>query len=128
MFEERSISFYTYNIETLLAEKLETVMARGITNTRMWDSYDIYEIFTQHYSKINREDLNEAFPATCRKRGTMRFFPEILNRLRNNEEMILNWNRYKTNSFYANDLSWDGVMENVSEMFSLILSDRLLTV
>lgn len=131
MFEERSISIYTYNIETLLAEKLETVMARGVTNTRMRDFYDIYEIFTQHRGEINREHLNEAFSATCRKRDTMRFFPEIaeiLNRLRNNEEMILNWNRYKTDSFYVDDLSWDDVMERVSEMFSLISSDRLLTV
>lgn len=47
MFEERSISLWTYNLETLLAEKLETIMARGITNTRMRDFYDIHIILQQ---------------------------------------------------------------------------------
>ncbi len=44
MFENRTIYLLTYNVETLLAEKMQTILARGIANTRMRDFYDIYEI------------------------------------------------------------------------------------
>ena len=59
MFEERSISLWTYNLETLLAEKLETILARGTANTRMRDFYDIHVISGQ--KNYNPAVLNEAF-------------------------------------------------------------------
>ena len=59
MFEERAISIWTYNLETLLAEKLETIMARGTANTRMRDFYDIYTISRQE--AFNKEVLKRAF-------------------------------------------------------------------
>lgn len=42
MFEDRSISVLSYNLETLLAEKMQTILARGLANTRMRDFYDVY--------------------------------------------------------------------------------------
>ena len=59
MFEDRSISMWTYNLETLLAEKFETIMARGTANTRMRDFYDIYTISRQE--AFNKEVLKRAF-------------------------------------------------------------------
>ena len=65
MFEDRAISLWTYNLETLLVEKLETIMARGTANTRMRDFYDIHVI--SHQEAFDREILKKAFLATSAK-------------------------------------------------------------
>ena len=90
MFEERSIPIYTYNIETLLAEKLETVMARGTANTRMRDFYDIHVILEQEKDSIVIENLQKAFLATSQKRDTVHLIPrfyEILDEINQSELM-----------------------------------------
>ena len=71
MFEERSIELMTYTPETLLAEKIQTILARGITTTRMRDYYDVYEIVVGNKVSIDKEVLAEAFTATCMKRKTI---------------------------------------------------------
>ena len=53
MFEERTISVFTYNLETLLAEKIQTILARGIANTRMRDYYDVYEVMKLKEDQID---------------------------------------------------------------------------
>lgn len=73
MFEERSVSLWTYNLETLLAEKLETIMARGTTNTRMRDFYDIHIILRQE--QIDSDVLHKAFLATSQKRKSQLLIP-----------------------------------------------------
>ena len=70
MFEERTIPLYTYNIETLLAEKLETLMARGTANTRMRDFYDIHVILEKEVASIDFGNLKKAFLATSENRAT----------------------------------------------------------
>ena len=108
MFEDRSISLLAYNLETLLAEKLETIMARGIANTRMRDFYDIYVISTQ--KEFQPSMLKAAFVATSQKRGTTAIipqFPEIADRLLKNDAMKKQWENYVAGSFFINDLSWE---------------------
>jgi predicted nucleotidyltransferase component of viral defense system len=104
MFEERSIPIYTYNIETLLAEKLETVMARGTANTRMRDFYDIHVILEQEKDSIVIENLQKAFLATSQKRDTVHLIPrfyEILDEINQSELMERDWNNFKNNSFFC---------------------------
>ncbi|MBR7173317.1 MAG: nucleotidyl transferase AbiEii/AbiGii toxin family protein, partial [Clostridia bacterium] len=69
MFEDRTIAIWTYNLETLLGEKLETIMARGTANTRMRDFYDLHVLSMQQ--KFDREILKKAFLATSQKRNTI---------------------------------------------------------
>lgn len=76
MFEDRTISLWTYNLETLLAEKLETIMARGTLNTRMRDFYDIHVISRQE--SFDKQVLKEAFFATSEKRETTDQIPDLL--------------------------------------------------
>lgn len=71
MFEDRTISLLTYNLETLLAEKMQTIIVRGIANTRLRDFYDVYEITKIHATGIDKALLQKAFLATCKKRGTI---------------------------------------------------------
>ena len=65
MLEERSIRVWSYNLETILAEKLQTVMSRGVLNTRMRDYYDIYTLMLRYANEINQDILRQAFDATC---------------------------------------------------------------
>lgn len=69
IFENRKIKLNTYNIESLLAEKSQTIINRGLANTRMRDFYDMYEI--AHKIEFSEEIYRKAFNATCRKRGTV---------------------------------------------------------
>ncbi len=65
MFEDRSIELMTYTPETLLAEKIQTILVRGITTTRMRDYYDVYEIVAGNKVSIDKEILAEAFTCMC---------------------------------------------------------------
>ena len=66
MFEERTISILAYNLETVLAEKMETVIARGVANTRLRDYYDLYILQNEYTHMINIEQFKEAFLATSK--------------------------------------------------------------
>ena len=67
MFEQRYISLWAYPLETVLAEKMETILSRGVLNTRLRDFYDLY-ILQQTEKRIDRNTLSAALAATCRKR------------------------------------------------------------
>ena len=77
MLEDRSIPIRTYNLETLLAEKLETIVSRGAANTRIRDFYDIHMLTKLKWSAIDFDVLKGAFEATSRKRGTFEKSSEI---------------------------------------------------
>lgn len=70
LLEDRSILLWSYNLETLLSEKLQTVLARGLLNTRMRDFYDLYELFRLYCDKIDIATFKTAFTVTCAKRDT----------------------------------------------------------
>ena len=76
MLEDRSIDIWAYNLETVLAEKLETIITRTTTNTRMRDFYDIYILDQLHGNTLNRQTLYDALLATAQKRGTERHLAE----------------------------------------------------
>lgn len=117
MFEDRTISLWTYNIETLLGEKLETIMARGTANTRMRDFYDIH-ILTQQ-KDVNYDTLKSAFLATSEKRGTLEMIPEFdltLNDVRSDIIMADMWDKYRNDNFYVGDLTWADVNNSVAEL------------
>ncbi len=114
MFEDRSISMWTYNLETLLAEKLETIMARGTANTRMRDFYDIYTISRQEI--FNKEVLKRAFLATSTKRNTTRQildFKNIIAEVASDDTMASQWENFRKESFFVGELSWNDVIESV---------------
>lgn len=113
MFENRSICLCTYNIESLLAEKFETILSRTVTNTRMRDFYDIYTLI---HKEIDKSILKEAVLATSKKRNTLYIMEDTMDILDEIEEdRIMNnmWEKYKLSSFYVNDISWEEVMKSV---------------
>ncbi len=117
MFEDRTISLWTYNTETLLAEKLETIMARSVANTRMRDFYDIYVITRQ--MPVDKDVLRHAFLATSEIRNTERQIPylkDILFTIENDDSMKRLWDNFKKDSVYVGDVSWYDVMTSVMQL------------
>lgn len=119
MFENRSISILAYNLETALAEKLESLISRGTANTRMRDLYDIYALESLQAYNIDKVVLRIAFANTCGKRGSAGIFADadlILSEIRSSLEMQNLWKNYQRKFTYANDVDWDNVMKSVKKL------------
>ena len=122
MFEDRSISLLTYNLETLLAEKMETIMSRGTANTRMRDFYDIYVISSQ--KSFDQDVLKNAFYATSEKRETIVQILDFINTIssiESDEVMRLQWENFKNDSFFVSELSWAEVMASVRNLAEIMI-------
>lgn len=122
MLEDRSIDIWAYNMETVLAEKLETIITRTITNTRMRDFYDIYILEQLHGNTLNPKTLHAALLATAQKRGTERHLAEAMNVLDEVEispVMQKLWESYRRKFTYATDLEWNIIMGAVRSLYIL---------
>lgn len=122
MLEERSINVWAYNLETVLAEKLETVISRGITNTRMRDYYDIHILIKLYGNTLNGKVLGEALLATAKKRETeyhLNDAQEIFDEIQNDSNMQKLWKSYQEKFSYASDISWEMLMESVRELYRM---------
>lgn len=114
MFEDRTIDILSYNIETLLAEKIQTVLNRGIANTRMRDFYDIFMIAGNKNIPLELPILKDAFWATCRKRNTL-FDKESIHmgftKLSEDQEMQTHWENFKKSNYFVEDIFWKDILE-----------------
>ena len=109
MFEDRTISVLTYNKETLLAEKMQTIINRGIANTRLRDFYDVYSIMSFYGEQIEKRILYDAFSATCEKRKTIFSKDNIeatLHLISDDLQMEELWAQFQKSNFYVGDLAW----------------------
>ena len=129
MLEDRTIEVWAYNLETVLAEKLETIISRNITNTRMRDFYDIYILQKLHGEHLNKEVLRDALVATAGKRGTLvqiesGDISEIFDEIESNQVMEKLWEMYQKNYSYAADIPWHMVMESVRYLYDALNSNK----
>lgn len=123
LFEERTISILAYNLETVLAEKLETLLARGTANTRMRDYYDIYVLTNTQEHNIDNATLKEAFVNTSAKRGSIGLLSDvhlILKEVTESTVLIDRWKNYQRKFDYAADVLWADVMESVSCLVDIV--------
>jgi len=123
LLEDRSISLWSYNLETILAEKLQTVLARGILNTRMRDFYDIRMLLDTYEDKVNKAVLKDAFAATCKKRGTDHLqeqAEEIIKIIEANEQLQVLWRAYEKKYSYAADIDYASVISGVRKLMDWI--------
>ena len=117
MFEDRTIPIMTYPIETVLAEKLETVISRSITNTRMRDFYDIHILLKSQ--NINVDILALALERTAKKRGNFNLLENaesVLKVVKSDEDMKRLWDIYQKKFKYAGEYTWDEVIHSVREL------------
>ena len=123
MFEERSINVLAYTVETILAEKLETIISRGNQNTRPRDYYDVYILNTLQKQNIDNQILKEAFAATVKKRGTGHIvanYKEIIETVANSTVMNNQWTRYQKEFDYAKDINFKDICFMIKELLSSI--------
>ena len=123
LLEDRSISLWSYNLETILAEKLQTVLARGILNTRMRDFYDIRMLLDTYEDKVNKAVLKDAFAATCKKRGTDHLqeqAEEIIKIIEADEQLQVLWRAYQKKYSYAADIDYASVIGGVRKLMDWI--------
>ena len=114
MFDDEKLDIWSYNLETVLAEKLETIVARSTLNTRMRDFYDIHILWTEMQSDINLKILEQAIINVARKRGTLHLFDNldsILADIKQSDYLENNWNNYKEYNYYVGDLAWQDVLQ-----------------
>lgn len=123
LLEDRSIKLWSYNLETILAEKLQTVLARGILNTRMRDFYDIRMLVDTYEDKVNKAVLKDAFAATCKKRGTDNLqeqAEEIVKIIEADEQIQVLWRAYQKKYSYAADIDYVSVIRGVRKLMDWI--------
>lgn len=123
MFEDRSIPVLAYNLETVLAEKIETIISRGTLNTRMRDYYDLMILNVTKYKEINYADLSKAIEATSRKRESYELLSNsghILEQIKADNGMIKQWELYQKKYDYATDYTWKEVVKNIEQLLECL--------
>lgn len=123
LLNDRSIILWSYNLETILAEKLQTVLARGLLNTRMRDFYDIRTLLSIYEQNINADLLKRAFEATCKKRNTENLKEnalEIITSIRDDMQLHTLWKSYQNKYPYAANISYDDTISGIQLLWSLI--------
>ena len=123
LVEKRSIKILAYNLETVLGEKLQTILARGIYNTRMRDFYDVFALLGSYKDQISKRIFVQAFDATCRKRGTEDLFKKaepIIETISEDSSLGELWEQYRKKFNYASEISYDDVIGSVSELAVLL--------
>lgn len=110
------IDLYAYNIETVLAEKIETMLSRLELNGRAKDFYDIYLIYTKDWKNINIDIFRKAIDKTFAKREYSGDPLEALDIIRNSEALKERWNKYQKNFAYAKDIDFDDILDCILKM------------
>ena len=123
LLEDRTILLWSYNLETLLSEKIQPVLARGQLNTRMRDFYDLYELSKIYRDKIDVATLKSAFTATCAKRNTQNLLqdaPQVITKIQQDNNLMVLWKSYQKKYTYAINISYDDIMLSLTQLWELI--------
>lgn len=119
LLEDRNIEVLAYNLETVLAEKVESIISRGVANTRMRDFYDIYILTKLQSENIDRDLFKKALTATSKNRSSENQISNtenILIDIKESEKLKSLWKNYIVKNSYAQDISWDSVIDAVFKL------------
>lgn len=124
LLEDKSIQLWSYNLETILAEKIQTILSRGLLNTRMRDFYDVTTLFDRYNDQINYNDLLLAFDKTCSKRETLSLlehYEEILCSISEDSTLQNLWKNYCRKYKYACHIEFSTNLEIIKQLMSQML-------
>ena len=119
MWENRSISILAYNLSTILAEKLETILSRADQNTRPRDYYDVYILTKLQGENIDDKTLSLALSATAEKRGSAHLlsqFRDILSTVKSSSIMKIRWENYQKDFDYAKGIEFEECCNAISTL------------
>ena len=123
IFTNESIKIWTYNLETVLAEKLETIISRGLASTRPRDRYDLFTLYKLRKEEINLEVLKNALENTAEKRkskDTIDNWEEQVRGIEISDYQKELWIRYQRQFKYAKDISFDNSVQVIREIMQQI--------
>jgi predicted nucleotidyltransferase component of viral defense system len=121
MFDEKSIFVLAYNLETVISEKLETILSRGDQTTRPRDYYDVYILWKLQQQNINLDHLKVALTTTANKRnslGLMKQYQNTMSVVRGSGFMLEQWQKYQHSFDYAKEISLKETCDSVIEVMN----------
>lgn len=119
LLEKRSILIWSYNVETIIAEKYESIIKRSILNTRIRDFYDLYMLTHLDKKNINSKMLIDAIKETSKHRGTFdiinnkNIIEDVINSIQNDNSLKEQWNKYQRSYEYAKDIKYEQLIESI---------------
>lgn len=123
IFENRSIPVMAYTVETVLAEKYETIIRRNIGTTRARDFYDLHILFNSRMSDVRIDVLREAVIHTAKKRGSlqeMSDWEEIIEELRKDTFILRLWKQYVDENKYIGELTFENILNSVEKVAQIL--------
>ena len=122
-FEDKTVLIYSYPLETIFAEKLETILSRNVTNTRARDFYDLYLLYNTKWDKVNLNVLKEALIATAINRETVDEvydYIDVMNDISTSKTVISSWDRYQHENAYAQAIELNDIFKVISNILNLL--------
>ena len=123
ILEDRKINIVSYPIETILAEKIESILARSIANTRMKDYYDCYTLSKLYTNEINVQTLSTALSATAKARHTENIFENTLKNIElieTDKSIEFLWVAYSQQFSYAKDISFGQIIAELKNLLKKV--------
>ena len=117
---DKDINIWAYNIETVLAEKLETILSRAEASSRTRDYYDIYLICKMNFENVNQEHFRMAIEKTFEKREYNGDIINTLAKIKDSEILKSKWESYSKKNSYAKDISYQDVIECIEALVRII--------
>ena len=119
MLEDRKIQIWSYNVETIIAEKFEAIVKRGVLSTRIRDYYDVYMLINTQNKIIDKKTLKDAITLTAQHRGTneiIKDWKKIVEKIANDSKMRQQWKRYQKDNFYAEEIEYKDLINAISKV------------
>ncbi len=119
MLEDRKIQIWSYNVETIIAEKFEAIVKRGALSTRIRDYYDVYMLINTQNKIIDKKTLKDAITLTAQHRGTneiIKDWKKIVEKIANDSKMRQQWKRYQKDNFYAEEIEYKDLINAISKV------------
>lgn len=123
MFDKGHIKVMAYPLETILAEKIETIIRRNITTTRMRDFYDVYFLYKLYEDKINLKILSQAIENTSRKRESLDDvvkYKEIMEDIEHDDYLKQNWQNYLKDNPYIGEIELEDTIDVLIKIFQTL--------
>lgn len=124
LFDDEAINIMTYNYETIIAEKFETIIFRNIDNTRMKDYYDLYMFVNLKWNEINKDILRKAIINTSKKRNTENYIEDAnsyIEMIQEDDRLKSLWNSYVSNYEYAKDITFEDTINAIKVINELLV-------
>ncbi len=120
LFDDNYLDLITYNLETILAEKFNSVISIGVLNSRMKDYYDIYYLLTNKNNEIDKKILKQAIINTFEYQKTdITKINEVFNKIKNSERLKEQWEIYSKKHKYSENLDFEETIASINKLVQL---------